>query len=219
MNEPAPSVLHDYWDAFYASRASADVPEEPSAFARWVRGRLQPADRVLEFGFGTGRDSLWFARQGHPVTGYDFAESAVDAATARAEREGLGASFAMLDLYDRAAVRALGASLSSTDGRAAVYGRFLIHSLEEAGRANFLDLSSVALGGGGNLFLEFRTGKDEGARHLFGDDHFRVYLDPEVVVGEIESRGGRVVTLEQGHGLAVYRSEDPHVARVVASWT
>jgi hypothetical protein len=38
------------------------------------------------------------------------------------------------------------------------------------------------------------------------------------VVSEIEERGGEVMVLEQGHGMAVYKSEDPHVARIVASW-
>ena len=48
---------HDYWESFYASRASSSVPEEPSAFARWVAGRLRPDQPVIELGFGTARDS------------------------------------------------------------------------------------------------------------------------------------------------------------------
>ncbi|HET6627367.1 MAG TPA: class I SAM-dependent methyltransferase [Nocardioidaceae bacterium] len=210
---------HDYWDSFYASRESSSVPEEPSDFARWVAGRLRTGQPVVEFGFGTGRDSLWFARQGHTVTGYDFAESAVRKAQGRADAEEIAASFTELDLYDTAVVQVVAKDVAETSPEPALYGRFLIHSLEEAGRANLLGFARTALGHGGDLYLEFRTGQDRGSAHVFGDDHFRVYLDPDVVEREIEQSGGTVTHHEQGHGLAVYKSEDPHVARIVARWS
>jgi hypothetical protein len=210
---------HDYWDSFYASRVSSSVPEEPSAFARWVRGRLRPEQPVVELGFGTARDSLWFADQGHPVTGFDFAEHAVRRAQGQADGRGVAASFRVLDLYDGAGVEVVAKELRGTRHRPAVYGRFLVHSLEHAGRANLLDLAAAVLADGGDLYLEFRTGQDREGQHLFGDDHFRVYLDPEIVVGEIEERNGTVSHQEAGHGFAVYKTEDPHVARIVAGWS
>jgi hypothetical protein len=208
---------HDYWDGFYAGRASGRVPEQPSAFARWVDGQLPAGQEVVELGFGTARDSLFFARRGRTVQGFDFAESAV----ARAQREGdddaLASQFSVLDLYDDLGVSRAAESLSSTSGPLAVYARFLVHSLEDAGRANLLRLSAAVLGGGrGEVFLEFRTGKDLGQEHLFGDDHFRLFLDPLVVELEIEELGGEVTYREEGCGLAVYMTEDPHVARLVA---
>lgn len=210
---------HDYWDGFYASRVSNAVPLEPSAFARWVQGRVSPGQPIAEFGFGNARDSLWFARQGHAVTGYDFAESAVGQAQGRAHGEELAAAFSQLDLYDRDAAELVGKAISAGDEPSSIYGRFLIHALEESGRHNLFDLAAVALPDGGDLFLEFRTGQDETTKHVFGEDHYRVYLDPEVVIEELESRGAQVVHSEDGHGLAVYKSEDPHVARLVARWS
>jgi SAM-dependent methyltransferase len=210
---------HDYWDSFYASRESSSVPEEPSSFARWVQERLRPDQPVVELGFGTARDSLWFAHAGHQVSGFDFAESAVQRAQGQADGQGVAGSFGVLDLYDADGVRVVAKEISRTTDAPAVYGRFLIHSLEEAGRANLLDLAAEVLAEGGDLYLEFRTGQDRGARHLFGDDHFRVYLDPEIVVREIEQRAGSVVHSEAAHGLAVYKTEDPHVARIVARWS
>jgi hypothetical protein len=209
---------HDYWDSFYASRASGGVPEEPSAFGRWVLDELAPGQPVVEFGFGTARDALWFADRGHQVLGYDFAESAVHQAQGRADGRSLPAGFEVLDLYDGPRVDAVATELAGTVAAPALYGRFLIHSLEESGRRHLLDLAARVLNGGGQLYLEFRTGKDAGGTHLFGDDHFRVYLDPDLVVGEVEARGGRVSVLQEGHGFAVYKSEDPHVARLVATF-
>lgn len=209
---------HNYWDTFYVSRRSADVPESPSDFAQWTRERIQPETPVLEFGFGTARDSLWFARSGHSVIGYDFAESAVENGSRQANENGLDAQFSVLDLYDHEASMQVGKQHAEAGVRQVIYGRFLIHSLEANGRQNLLSLAAVALPMSGSLFLEFRTGLDENASHIFGDTHFRNFVDPEIVVREIQERGGRIVDLIQGHGLAVYKSEDPHVARIWAEW-
>ena len=202
---------HDYWDSFYASRKSEAVPHEPSAFARWVEPRLSRGETVLEFGFGNARDSFWICRQGHPVQAYDFAESAVDHAQAQADADDLDARFETLDLYDSAAVAAVGSRFEGA--RPAIYGRFLLHALETVGRHHLFDLAAVSEG---TLYVEFRTGQDKESKHLFGEDHFRNYLDPQIVEGELKARGADILHSEAGHGLAVYKSEDPHVARIVA---
>lgn len=178
--------------------------------------QLSPGQQVVELGFGTARDSLYFSRTGRAVHGLDFAESAVEHARATARVQGQSCHFDVLDLYDDGAVGRAGASLAATRGPLALYGRFLLHSLEDAGRANVLRLAATVLRGRGELYLEFRTGKDLGQEHLFGDDHYRQFIDPMTVVREVEDRGGRVTHLEEGHGLAVYRTEDPHVARLIA---
>ena len=148
--------------------------------------------------------------------GFDFAESAVASARSRAAADAPSAQFSLLDLYDDHGVDRVAASFAATPGERAVYGRFLVHSLEDAGRANLLRFAATVLRAGGELFLEFRTGKDLGQEHLFGDDHFRQFVDPMVVVLEVEELGGEVTHLEEGCGLAVYKTEDPHVARLIA---
>ena len=219
MTSTTGAIALDYWDAFYADRRSTGVPSEPSAFARWVDTGLTSPARVVELGFGTGRDALWFVAQGHEVTGLDGSHSAVARAEAHIDEHGLKASVGQLDLTDDEAVAAAARAIVASGGADVVYGRFLLHSLPEEGRLNVLRLAAQALREKGSLFLEFRTGKDAGAPHLFGDDHFRVYLEPEDVARQIRQLGGSITHLEQGHGLAVYKSEDPHVARIVAHWT
>lgn len=205
-----------YWDDFYARAADRLVSEEPSPFARWVSEQL-PAGRLVDIGTGTGRDGLWFASEGFAVTGYDYSPASVMLASRRAQAHGLRAGFEELDLYDREAVALVGKTLADEGEPVAVYARFLIHAVEHVGRAHLLDLASVAGARGGPFFAEFRTGKDKGRRHVFGE-HFRLFLDPEQVVGELSALGAATVQVEEGHGLAVYRDEDPHVARIVARW-
>lgn len=208
---------HDYWNGFYAGTDQTRVPEEPSAFAEWVDHQLPADHEVVELGFGTARDSLYFARTGRTVRGFDFAESAVANGNVQAAARGRDCEFALLDLYDDHAVDRVAATLAAVPCSRALYGRFLVHSLEDAGRANLIRLAAQVLRvGGGELFLEFRTGKDLGEEHLFGDDHFRQFIDPMVVELEIEELGGAVTYREVGCGLAVYQTEDPHVARIVA---
>jgi len=213
------SEQHAYWNSFYTGKRSQEVPDQPSPFATWVEDRLPRGANVWEFGFGTARDALWFASRGYSIKGFDFAESAVSHARAEAVSHALDAEFSVLDLYDRDQV--LRVTKAHLDHWAApnVYGRFLLHALTDEGRHNLLDMASEVLARGGLLLLEFRTGEDAEARHLFGEDHFRQYLNPELVVAEITSRGGTVIDRLEGQGLAVYKTEDPHVARLVARWS
>lgn len=207
----------DHWDAFYRGKDSAAVPREPSSFARWVAARAPSPTSIVDIGSGTGRDALWFARSGYDVLGLDYATAAINQTRKTAEEAGLPASFEALDLYDLRQVLAMGARLSA-DGPKTMYGRFLVHALEDDGRHQLWRLAEMGLRSGGNLYLEFRTGKDAATSHEFGE-HFRRLLDPDVVVDEIESRGGHVEYREDGHGLAPFGNEDPHVSRLVVGWS
>ena len=49
-----------YWDEYYSS--SAEVARSvPSQFATFVAGELEETHRVVEFGCGKGRDSLFLS--------------------------------------------------------------------------------------------------------------------------------------------------------------
>jgi len=208
---------HDHWWSFYFGRSQETVPTEPSPFARWVHDREPPDSAIVDIGAGTGRDALWFARRQHDVLGLDYIPAATERADRQARDEDLPARFRTLNLYDIRQVLAIGADLAHRDTPPALYGRFLIHALEDAGRHNLWRIASMCLRRGGRFYVEFRTGLDAGAEHEFGE-HFRRYLEPDTVVAEIEAAGGQIEHREAGHGLAVYKQEDPHVCRLVATW-
>ena len=203
-----------HWDSFLTKQAS-QVPAAPSPFGRWVAANYPAPHRIVDLGTGTGRDALWFAREGRPVLGIDF--SGVSRVRKVSHAENLPASFEVLNLYDTRAVLALGARLSREEEPVDLYARFTLHALADHGRTNVWRLASMALRHGGRFFAEFRTLQDQGRPHFFGP-HMRRFLEPDEVVAEIEAAGGHVVHLEQGRGLAPFHDEDPHVCRVVAEW-
>ncbi|HEX6248967.1 MAG TPA: methyltransferase domain-containing protein [Nocardioidaceae bacterium] len=204
----------DYWEGFYASEASRKVPTEPSPFARWVAQREGAPAPMVDIGTGTGRDALWFARQGFDVVGLDYAHSAVALATSHAEGEGLSARFQQLNLYHDDEMTETGAKLAAELRPELLYARFFVHALEDDGRENLWRLAGLLLRDGGRAYLEFRVTE---TNHVFGE-HFRHFVSPDVVIGEIEAHGGRVEHHEVGTGLAVYKDEDPLVCRIVATW-
>lgn len=212
-----PGDTDAYWASFYAGRQRTAVPDEPSAFARWAAPRFDAASLLVDVGTGTARDALWFSRQGHEVLGLDYAAPAIDQASRTAARERLSATFEVFDLYRLDDVGAMAARLAQRMHPPLLYGRFLIHALQDDGRHALWRMARTALHSGGSLYLEFRTGKDAGARHEFGE-HFRKFLDTEMVVDEIEERGGTIGYRHEDHGLAPYRDEDPHVCRLVSTW-
>ncbi len=205
------------WDAFNGSRGKRML-KKASPFARWVNEEFPSEAMLVDAGCGGGRDSRLFARAGRPVLGVDYSLGAVLRANRWAARRAPNASFEPLNFYDGRAALAMGARLSRADHPVDLYAQFLLHALEDRGRVNFWRMASMALRGGGRLFVEFRTERDARNSHFFGK-HFRRYLDPDLVVAEIEANGGRVVHREAGTGLAPFRSEDPHVCRIVATWS
>lgn len=212
-----PGATDAYWARFYSSEQAAEVPDEPSAFARWTASWLDAPTLLVDIGTGTARDALWFSRLGNEVLGLDYAAPAIDQASRTAARERLSAEFEVFDLYHVDQVDAMGSRLAKRAHPAMLYGRFLIHALQDHGRHALWRMAGTALHSGGSLYLEFRTGKDAGARHEFGE-HFRKFLDTDMVVDEIEARGGTIEYRHEDHGLAPYRNEDPHVCRLVAAW-
>jgi SAM-dependent methyltransferase len=203
-----------YWESFYAGDARARVPREASGFAQWVTEREVVPGPLVDIGTGTGRDAIWFARQGFRTVGLDYAEAAVRLASSLADEEGVDARFERLNLYHPEEVDELGTRLAAELTPRVVYARFFVHALEDDGRLNLWRLTRTLLRAGGRAYLEFRVGSTE---HEFGE-HYRHFVPPEVVAAEIAAEGGRVEHQQVGTGLAVYKHEDPPVCRLVAAW-
>lgn len=206
-----------YWSEFYASGRAKRVPNEPSLFARWVAERIEPADQILDLGAGTGRDAVWFATQGFDVAAYEYATAVRPAIGRRARRRGVKVPVRHVNLNDLRSTLIVGAGLAQIREPRHVYARFLLDSVDEHARHEFFRFASMVQRSGGLTFLEFRTPLSAHRTTTFGH-HFRNFLEPSLVVSEIEERGGSVVHQEVGRDLAPFADENPHVCRIIVRW-
>lgn len=207
-----------HWDRLYRGILRVEVPTQHSAFAAWTLPRLGASDVVLDVGCGNGRDAFWFADQGFSTVGFDFAPDALRICRARAKKEQVSARFRPLNLYDYRDTLTRGSIIAHTLPKPrALYARFLLHTLEDGGRLNLWRFTDMVLRGGGQGFFEFRTHRDAKLPHRH-HDHFRRFLDPDLICREIETSGGRVEERVEGTGMAPYGVEDPHVCRLRVRW-
>ncbi len=78
--------------AVWTGKVNAHLPE-------WVEAHPHvAAATAIDLACGEGGDAIWLATQGWHVTGVDFAQSAVDTATAAAQGMGVDATWVVADL-------------------------------------------------------------------------------------------------------------------------
>lgn len=196
-----------HWTRFYGEQRPMPGP---SPFAAWVAEQI-PAEltTVLELGCGNGRDTAAVAR-GRRALGLDYSPTAI----ARNERVWPGIDFRQADVGDpESLARATADHVGSHP--VAVYSRFFVHAISDEAEDVLREFLARTLPAGSRIYLEFRTEKDKDTPKVFGE-HFRRFVDPDALVARF-GRDGHFAVLhdERGHGLAVYRDEDPYVARIV----
>jgi SAM-dependent methyltransferase len=93
-----PEEAQAFWDARYAQGLVYGT--EPTSLARQLVPlfRREKVTRVLDAGCGSGRDALFYVREGFAVTGLDLSANAVARAQGRATEEGLSVAFVAGDL-------------------------------------------------------------------------------------------------------------------------
>lgn len=207
-----------HWDRLYRGILRVQVPKRHSGFAAWTLPQLPVGAVLLDVGCGNGRDTLWFARHGVSVVGFDFAPDAIRLCRARVKQERVVASFRPLNLYDFRDTLTRGSVIAHTLPKPRVlYARFMLHALEDGGRRNLWRLADMVLRGDGLGFFEFRTHRDATLPHHH-HDHFRKFLEPDQVCSEIEAAGGLIEARVEGTGLSPYGDEDPDLCRLRVRW-
>ncbi len=206
-----------YWNDYYEDVLSTSALNLPSQFGVFVAGELDDTiDTIVDFGCGTGRDSFMFLSQGYSVVGLDASESAIKDCKTHLEEKYRAASkrarFArhIVGSDSASTILDVGANARSI----AVYARFFLHAIDEDGETAFFDTVRSLGKSIGLLALEFRTERDAPQAKIT-PEHYRRFIRPETVIEKGLLSGFRVEYFIEGFGLAKFRGDDAHVARLL----
>ena len=154
---PADIELVSYWDKRYLIETHI-WGDEPSNTAKLLGEELQPASRILEVGFGYGRDLFELVLQGHKVTGVEI--SMVSFAMANTSYQRLKQRFQGSGIGMAEILRAnfTGATLGEFD---AVFSHRTIHLIYEPGLLrSFVNSAKRSTREGGLFFFSARDDRD-----------------------------------------------------------
>ena len=205
-----------YWREFYKQRHSL----VPSQFCALVASEIDSRATVVDWGSGNGRDTLFFAAQGHMTIAMDLSPEAVRISDHEARSRGLHHRVLFLqgDLTSHADVEnTVQIARRNINGDSLVfYSRFVLHSLDEGEEDRFLLALSTCMKQDEYVFFEFRNMEDVNRQKHY-PNHFRRYLDATLFQRKLEDNCG--LSLEYsitGVGMAKYKEEDPVVTRIFA---
>ncbi|KRB77350.1 mucin-5AC [Nocardioides sp. Root190] len=208
------------WTGFLNGPRVTDVPRTASPFARWVEPQLGDLP-VLDLGTGTGRDALWFARQGHRTGAVDFSRAGLGRVRRLARHRGLEVEAGQLILGELRSTLSLGTRLARDPHH--LYARHLLGCLDDAALDQLWLLARMALRpGGGSLFLEFQAVDDQvpdtAAGTAVEPDGLVRRVDPAAVRAGIERSGGIVERITLAPGQDMFDHPDLAVCRIRAVW-
>ena len=146
-----------HWGDFYRSRASDRVPTTPVRSRPGWPDQLEPRQHVLDVGSGNGRDSAYFAGQGHRVTALDGTQRARRLTRRLAAQQSVKVRPQELNLNDLFSTLTSGARFAHLKAPPQIYARFLLDAIESDARENFFRWAQMIQRRGGLTFLEFRT--------------------------------------------------------------
>ncbi|MBF4161886.1 class I SAM-dependent methyltransferase [Nocardioides acrostichi] len=150
------------WERRAALRRRKPLPQGSSPLARHLK-RAEPAGvHVLDVGAGRGRDAVWLARRGLTTTAYDYVPRGLAKAQRAAQRRELPLAVRELNLLEWRSVLSEGARLSRIDEPRVILARHLLDATDEFGRQSLGRFASMALRGGGRLYVETWTGRGGG---------------------------------------------------------
>ena len=209
----------DYWNDFY-SKCFIDVP---SQFCVSITSDFHKKKTIVEFGSGTGRDSLYLASIGYIAVAMDLSVEAVEKCNNAMQKRGIEhAVFLCGDMSSSDDVKEVLDTARNyahnDDSKLVVYSRFVMHALDDQQEDLFLTALTENMNQSEYLYLEFRSTEDMETEKYFGNDnHFRRYIDSDKFVSNLKIKYGfDVIYSITGQGMARYKNEDPFVSRIIA---
>lgn len=145
--------------------------DNPSLSALFLAALLKQNSSVFEIGYGYGRDLLYFAQQGHNVSGIDESSEGCSEARELLETEGFDASGVVQGDFNKAVL--------SKNAYDAVLSHRVLHLLtQERDIERFRELCSLILRPGGLLTIAARDPRDFDPKTMrMNDDGTAEYID------------------------------------------
>ena len=199
----------EYWENYYKKNRN---PVDASTFARFSLGFLEKDKKLIEFGCGNGRDSVYFATEGLNVLAIDQVEDELNYLNER--YSGLeNLLFKSADFTN----------LDDSEKFDYVYSRFTLHSIPEEREKKVFEWIKNQLNDDGLFLLEVRSINDpmfnRGEKisdHENITTHYRRYLDIGETIEKIRNIGLEIVYQLEDNDLSVYGDDNPVLIRIVA---
>jgi cyclopropane fatty-acyl-phospholipid synthase-like methyltransferase len=137
------SAVHDrtHFESAYAGQAPWEIGRPQKVF---IDVADQITGSILDAGCGTGENALYFASQGHKVTGIDFLTEPINRAKQKAAERGRTATFLVMDAL---ALQELPIVFDS------VIDSGLFHVFNDDDRRRYIEGLATVINPGGRLFL------------------------------------------------------------------
>ena len=198
----------NYWNNFYKNK----INMLPTQFAVFVANEYPEKNNVIDFGCGSGRDTLFLAKFYKKVIGID-ASGEIIARNKKLKNSNKNITFLLNDLSnENVLVDLLNNELGQIEN-CIFYARFFIHAVDEDTENKLLNLYKICKNNN-LLALEFRTSKDENLKKQFGN-HYRRFIDLNNLIDKVQNLKLRVKYLVEGQGYAKYKVDDAYVARLI----
>jgi len=204
-----------YWESFYKTNHK----HTPSQFCVCVLTEISSDAVIVELGSGNGRDSHYFASQGHITIAMDLSYQAIKSCEDLAKSRNIDhATFFQGDITNRESLQQVVEYAREKSGgkKLFIYSRFLMQSLDAEEELMFLNILTDCMQTNEIVYFEFRSKEDSELKKHYGG-HFRRYIDTDNFKRILTDEFGFIIDYSiTGRGMAKFKEEDPFVSRVIA---
>ena len=208
-------AIRDFWNNHYESTSEVT---SPSLFAIHTLESLtaSPNLRLLDYGCGNGRDSIFFSKY-FEVLGVDLSEVAINQNTITSKQLGSAAKFSIIE--KNASLTEL---IKSFDPDV-FYARFLLHAITLEHENQLLSSLADALRIGAIVCFECRTTKDplmqKGTKvsefeRIHG--HYRRFIVPDELRSRLITLGFQISSFEESNEFSPTLADKPYLLRISA---
>ncbi len=206
-----------YWDNYYNNQSNVQYPTSFSKFC--IERYLNNKSIILDLGCGNGRDTFFFAENGHNVIGIDLSKVAIDNNIIKSKEINL-------DNLTKFIVSDFTEDLANYGTVDVIYSRFTMHTITKVDEKAVINNAFKILIKGGFFFIECRTINDplfnEGKKLSESErytDHYRRFIDGTKFMYQIIKAGFQVRYYVEDRNFAKFHNENPVVARYVLTKT